>query len=175
MADAARCVFTYGNRSLYTKLRVLSQSQMTCMAPKLCDWGADGVTGRLSGSLSSPPRGAPCVFPFHFKGKVYTQCQNPATLPGFMDMGWNLSSAEIAAINSSTVTICSLNANMTASRSWAVCNCTSLPAMRVSFAFTFNVFFLRFAPLPYTQFVFFYDLTLYDIIPKAGNAQGGTR
>jgi hypothetical protein len=175
VADAARCAFTYGNRSLYTKLRVLSPTQMTCMAPKLCDWGADGLTGRMPWSSSTPPRGAPCVFPFHYNGQAHTQCVSPTALPGFFDSAGNLSLAEMAALNSSAVAVCSLHPNMTASGSWAVCNCTALPAMQVAFAFTFNVFFLRYAPQPFTRFAFYYDLALYDISPKAGTAQGGTR
>ena len=171
VADASRCVFSYGVRNLYTQLRILSTTQMSCGAPKFCDWVSNGTVGRTNGSLVRiPPPGTPCIFPFYYRGQVYTQCQQPSLLPGFLD---NLSPAELSALNSST--ICSMTANLTADRSWATCSCKALNAMKATFAFTFNIYFLRYAPTAFKYFAFYYDMTLFDLYPKAGTTQGGTR
>ena len=168
---SSRCVFTYGTRSLYTTLRVLSSSQMTCMAPQFCDWVANGTVGRIDdSSVIVPAFGTPCVFPFHFNGRVYTQCQLASQLPGFLD---NLGTAEISAVNTST--ICALTANLTANRTWAACACKNLPAMRTSFAYTFNTFFLRASPPAVANFVFYYEMILSNMYPQSGTTQGGTR
>ena len=141
------------------------------MAPKFCDWVATGNFGRTNGSATRiPPPGTLCVFPFHYKGQVYTQCQQPSQLPGFLS---SLSPSEVSALNASTV--CSITANLTANNSWAPCSCKDLNAMQSLFAFTFNIFFLRYAPSAFKYFAFYYDIVLYDLYPKAGTVQGGSR
>jgi hypothetical protein len=150
---------------------------MTCMAPQFCDWVSNGITGRINGvepegPSGVPAAGTPCVFPFHYNGQVYTQCQQPSQLPGFLD---NLRQTELTALNTSTITICALTSNLTENRSWAVCSCKNLSAMQTSFSYTFNIFFLRSSPPAVASFIFYYEMILSYIFPQSGPTLGGTR
>jgi hypothetical protein len=92
---------------------------------------------------------------------------------GFLNSAKNLTESEKGVLNSSK--ICSLTENLTAHQTWAVCFCNNLTARSTSFSYTFNVFFLRYAPPSFRNFAFYYEMVLYDIYPKAGSSQGGTR